>query len=37
MRAEKPEIKAIQGMMKGFVHSLAGDLVDSCTLDEDQI
>jgi hypothetical protein len=25
MKSEKPEIKAIQGIMKGFVHSLAGD------------
>ena len=36
MKSEKPEIKAIQGMMKGFVHSLAGDN-EANTLDEDQI
>jgi hypothetical protein len=33
MKSEKPEIKAIQGMMKGFLHSFSGD-VESCTLDE---
>ena len=37
MKSEKPEIKAIQGIMKGFVHSLAGDSQVACTLDEDQI
>ncbi len=26
MKSDKPEIKAIQGIMKGFVHSLAGDI-----------
>lgn len=35
MKAEKPEIKAIQGIMKGFVHSLTGDSADACTLDEE--
>lgn len=35
MKSEKPEIKAIQGIMKGFVHSLMGDNADCCTLDED--
>jgi hypothetical protein len=34
MKSEKPEIKAIQGIMKGFVHSLVGD-IQACTLDED--
>jgi hypothetical protein len=37
MKSEKPEIKAIQGIMKGFVHSLMGDNADCCTLDEDQL
>jgi hypothetical protein len=38
MKADKPEIKAIQGMMKGFVHSFAGgDASEACTLDADQI
>jgi hypothetical protein len=36
MKSEKPEIKAIQGIMKGFVHSLTGDM-QACTLDEDQV
>ena len=36
MKSDKPEIKAIQGMMKGFVHSFAGD-AESCTLDEAQL
>ena len=36
MKSEKPEIKAIQGIMKGFVHSLTGDnIAEACTLDED--
>ena len=29
MKSEKPEIKAISGLMKGFTYSLNGD----CTLD----
>lgn len=33
MKSEKPEIKAIIGIMKGFQHSLARDN----TLDEEQI
>ena len=38
MKSEKPEIKAIQGILKGFVHSLSGDnLAEACTLDEDQL
>ena len=36
MKSEKPEIKAIQGMMKGFIHSLNFDEA-ACTLDEEQI
>ncbi len=35
MKGEKPEIKAIQGIMKGFVHSLSGNQAEACTLDED--
>jgi hypothetical protein len=31
MKADKPEIKAITGIMKGFVHSLVGN----CTLDDE--
>lgn len=37
MKADKPEIKAIQGIMKGFVHSLTGEAAEACTLDEDQL
>ncbi|CDW71353.1 dna-dependent protein kinase catalytic subunit [Stylonychia lemnae] len=33
MKSEKPEIKAIIGMLKGFTHSLVGE----CTLDQDQL
>jgi hypothetical protein len=33
MKSEKPEIKAIIGLMKGFTHSFNGQ----CTLDEDQV
>ena len=35
MKAPSPEIKAIQGIMKGFVHSLSGEPAEACTLDED--
>ena len=37
MKAPSPEIKAIQGIMKGFVHSLMGVPAEACTLDDDQI
>lgn len=38
MNSDKPEIKAIQGMMKGFVHSFTGgDAREACTLDDEQI
>ncbi len=33
MKSEKPEIKAIIGIMKGLTYSLNG----GCTLDEDQV
>lgn len=36
MKSEKPELKAIQGIMKGFIHSLTGDN-EACTLDNDQL
>lgn len=39
MNSDKPEIKAIQGMMKGMIHSLSGggNAGDACTLDDDQL
>jgi hypothetical protein len=36
MKAPSPEIKAIQGILKGFVHSFSGG-EDGCTLDAEQV